>query len=132
MSLRHGAAVARLLDPATGILRAAAAVVLAANAVRGIVVAMQARRAATEAPQSAPARSIARTYAAFVGLTLLNPMTIVYFAALVVGHQGGATDSTSSLLLVAAVFVAAASWQVLLASGGALLGRALASPRAGW
>ncbi|MDG4775139.1 LysE family transporter [Solwaraspora sp. WMMD792] len=129
-----GVTVARLVSPAIAVLQAAAAVVLAAIAVRGIVVAVRASRAPADATRSTPARSLIRTYATFVGLTLLNPMTIVYFAALVVGHQGGAADSTSSLLLVGAVFVAAAfvasaSWQVLLASGGALLGRTLASPR---
>ncbi|MDG4764096.1 LysE family transporter [Solwaraspora sp. WMMD406] len=135
-----GTTVARLLDAAIGILRTAAAVVLAAIAVRGIVVAMRARRAATEAPRrsaparSAPARSIARTYAAFVGLTLLNPMTIVYFAALVVGHQGdtmGVSDSRVlvGLVFVGAAFLASASWQLALAAGGAVLGRALAGPR---
>ena len=61
-------------------------------------------------------------------------MTIVYFAALVVGYQGDTMGSTDSRVLVGTVFVgaafvASASWQLLLASGGAILGRTLASPR---
>ncbi|WP_326551805.1 LysE family transporter [Micromonospora sp. NBC_01813] len=129
-----GAAIARLLSPAVGVLQAAAAVVLAAIAVRGIVVAVRARRAPADTARSAPTGTLTRTYAAFVGLTLLNPMTIVYFAALVVGYQGDAMGASSSPALVGAVFVgaafvASASWQLLLASGGAILGRTLASPR---
>lgn len=129
-----GAAIARLLSPAIGVLQAAAAVVLVAIAVRGIVVAARAHRAPAAATRSAPAGSITRTYAAFVGLTLLNPMTIVYFAALVVGYQGHTADSADGRVLVGTVFVvaafvASASWQLLLATGGAILGRTLASQR---
>ncbi|MFY1654563.1 LysE family transporter [Solwaraspora sp. WMMB762] len=129
-----GAAIARLLQPAIGVLRAAAAVVLVAIAVRGILTAVRARHAAADATQPVPTGSAARTYAAFVGLTLLNPMTIVYFAALVVGYQGHTADSADGRVLVGTVFVvaafvASASWQLLLATGGAILGRTLASQR---
>ncbi|MFY1698094.1 LysE family transporter [Solwaraspora sp. WMMA2101] len=129
-----GAAIARLLQPAIGVLRAAAAVVLVAIAVRGILTAVRARHAAADATQPVPTGSAARTYAVFVGLTLLNPMTIVYFAALVVGYQGHTADSADGRVLVGTVFVvaafvASASWQLLLATGGAILGRVLTSPR---
>ncbi|ROO62405.1 arginine exporter protein ArgO [Micromonospora sp. Llam0] len=129
-----GVTIARLVSPAIAVLQAAAAVVLAAIAVRGIVVAVRARRAPADATRSAPAGSLIRTYATFVGLALLNPTTIVYFAALVVGHQDGSTESASGALLVGTVFVgaaflASASWQQLLAAGGAIVGRGLASPR---
>ncbi|WFE30380.1 LysE family transporter [Solwaraspora sp. WMMD791] len=129
-----GAAIARLLQPAIDTLQAVAAVVLGAIAVRGIVAAARTHRTAADATRPMPTASIARTYVAFVGLTLLNPMTIVYFAALVVGYQGDPATSTDSRMLVGAAFVgaafvASASWQLLLASGGAILGRVLASPR---
>ncbi|WJK42788.1 LysE family transporter [Solwaraspora sp. WMMA2056] len=129
-----GAAIARLLQPTIGVLRAAAAVVLVAIAVRGILTAVRARHAAADATQPVPTGSAARTYAVFVGLTLLNPMTIVYFAALVVGYQGHTADSADGRVLVGTVFVvaafvASASWQLLLATGGAILGRVLTSPR---
>ena len=71
-----------------------------------------------------------RAYLTFLGMTLLNPMTMLYFAALVVGGQGelfsGATDRVA---FVVARALASASWQLLLAGGGALLGRAVTGPR---
>jgi arginine exporter protein ArgO len=60
----------------------------------------------------------AHAYLALVGLTALNPTTLVYFAALAVGHGTGDTA-----VYVLAVFAASASWQVLLVTAGRLLGR---------
>ncbi|MGW1777670.1 LysE family transporter [Streptomyces sp. NPDC002143] len=74
--------------------------------------------------------SPARAYLSFLGITLLNPTTVVYFAALVLGS--GAVDSVRPLeqgVFVLAAFVASASWQLALAGGGALLGRALTGHR---
>ena len=63
-------------------------------------------------------------------LTILNPATVVYFAALVLGMKSGALHGvTESVTWVAAVFAASASWQLLLAAGGSALGRALSSER---
>jgi arginine exporter protein ArgO len=71
-----------------------------------------------------------RAYAGLLGLTLLNPMTIVYFGALVLG-RGDRADLTAgrAAVFVVAAFAASASWQLLLAGGGALVGRVLTSPR---
>jgi arginine exporter protein ArgO len=64
----------------------------------------------------------ARTaYFGMLGMTLLSPMTVIYFAALVLGSSG----TGSAPLFVVAAFVASASWQLLLAGGGVLLGRVL-------
>jgi arginine exporter protein ArgO len=71
-----------------------------------------------------------RAYLGLLGLTLLNPATIVYFGALVLGRQ--ATDGLTGgdqAVFVAAAFAASASWQLLLAGAGALLGRLLTGPR---
>jgi arginine exporter protein ArgO len=65
-----------------------------------------------------------RVYLTFLGMTVLNPMTVVYFAALVLGGQGELFRSTGDrVAFVAAAAVASASWQLLLATGGAVLGR---------
>lgn len=86
-------------------------------------------------PAAAPARggamtSPGRAFVGVLGLTLLNPATIVYFVALVVGGQATAklTAGTGSAF-VAAAFVASASWQLFLAGGGSLIGRVLTGPR---
>jgi arginine exporter protein ArgO len=74
--------------------------------------------------------SPARAYGALLGITLLNPTTVVYFAALVLGSR--ATDAVNpweQTVFVLAALLASASWQLLLAGGGALLGRALTGHR---
>jgi arginine exporter protein ArgO len=65
-----------------------------------------------------------RTYLTFLGMTVLNPMTVVYFAALVLGGQGELFRSpVDRVVFVGAAALASASWQLLLATGGAVLGR---------
>jgi arginine exporter protein ArgO len=64
-------------------------------------------------------------------MTLLNPTTILYFTALVLGAQGAATPTpTEQTIFVAAAFIASSSWQLLLSTSGALLGRLLTTPKA--
>jgi arginine exporter protein ArgO len=66
-----------------------------------------------------------RAYLGVLGLTLLNPATIVYFAALVLGRGG----TGGGAWFVAGAFVASASWQLLIAGSGALVGRVLTGER---
>lgn len=48
-------------------------------------------------------------------------------------RAGSAPSALGQALFVAAVFAASASWQLVLAAGGALLGRALTGDRdGGW
>ncbi len=71
-------------------------------------------------------RGPATAYLSVLGLTLLNPATVVYFAALVVGRGG----TGGGAWFVAGAFFASATWQLLIAVTGALAGRTLTSPRA--
>ncbi|MDX5461559.1 LysE family transporter [Micromonospora tulbaghiae] len=71
-----------------------------------------------------------RAFAAVLALTLLNPATVVYFVALVLGRGdvlGSGPSGAAAFTL--GVFVASASWQLLIAGGGTLIGRALTGPR---
>lgn len=63
------------------------------------------------------------------GLTLVNPVTVVYFAALV-GSSTLAADASwaARAVFVVAAFAASLSWQLLLTTAGALVGRALTGP----
>jgi arginine exporter protein ArgO len=64
----------------------------------------------------------APTYLAFLGLTLLNPVTVAYFAALILGSQDAAlSGATTRALFVVGAFAASASWQLVLVAGGGLL-----------
>jgi arginine exporter protein ArgO len=67
-----------------------------------------------------------RTYLKFFGLTIINPMTVVYFVAVVLGL--GLADDLSALqgaLFVVGAFLASLSWQILLAGVGAVAGSRL-------
>lgn len=127
-----GAALAAALRPVLVPLRWACALVLAILAVRGAVTAVRHHRAQRLTTGSTPPSppSPARACLTLLGITLLNPTTVIYFAALVLGTR--ATDAASPLeqgVFVLAAFAASASWQLLLAAGGALLGRVLTGRR---
>jgi len=113
-----GAALAHFLRAAATPLHLAGGTVLVAIAVVGV-------RAALRRSQGEPAASVAAlgsTYGRFVGLTLINPLTVVYFASVVVGSQT-AGSTTTAAAFVLGVALASASWQALLAATGALAGQ---------
>lgn len=68
---------------------------------------------------------IGRTYLTFLGLTLLNPLTIVYFSALILGDLQADRSALNRLVFVLGAGLASLSWQWLLAVFGALAGRKL-------
>jgi arginine exporter protein ArgO len=126
-----GSALAAALRPVLVPLRWASALVLAVLAVRGAVVAVRQYRGHRLAARSAPPPpSAARAYLSLLGITLLNPTTVIYFAALVLGTRTSeAVAPLEEGVFVLAAFAASASWQLLLAVGGALLGRMLTGHR---
>ncbi|MET9815084.1 LysE family transporter [Streptomyces sp. NPDC006355] len=126
-----GTALAAALRPVLGPLRWVCVLVLLALAVWGAVGALRAYRGRRLATRTAPAPPRpARAFWGLLGITLLNPTTVVYFAALVLGsHATGPAGPLEQGVFVLAAFAASASWQVLLAGGGALLGRALTGRR---
>jgi threonine/homoserine/homoserine lactone efflux protein len=117
-----GAVVAGLVGPLLVPLQIAGGLVLVALGVRGLLTLRTPRESADDAIHSAVHTPHGRTYLELLGLTLLNPATIVYFTALTVGlpFLGGLGER---LVFAAAAFVASFSWQVLLAGFGAALGR---------
>jgi arginine exporter protein ArgO len=81
------------------------------------------------APASIGVTNWWRTYAQFIALTLLNPATIAYFAALILGQNARAPLSGADRVwFVAGVWLSSFSWQTFLAWLGALAHRRL-SPR---
>lgn len=125
-----GAALASVIEPVALPLRRTSAVLLVALACRGAVTAVvQYRRgpvsggAATDLPRPS------RAYLSLLGITMMNPITVLYFAALVLAGQGTTVPRPGDkAVFVLAALVASASWQLLLAGGGALLGRVLTGP----
>lgn len=119
-----GAALAGPVGSFEEPLRVLSAIVLTVIAIVGL------RRIRTSAqPVDAPMierRNLAGIYGRFLALTLVNPATIVYFGAVIIG-LGIATDMTSrqGVLFVAGAFTASLSWQSLLAGVGSVAGRRL-------
>lgn len=126
-----GAALARLVEPVAVPLRWLAAAILLALAARTATTAVRHHRdAAPVGNEDTTLGTPARAFAALLGLTLLNPMTVVYFGALVLGRQAaGALAPAEGAVFALAALAASASWQLLLAGGGRMVGRALAGPR---
>jgi arginine exporter protein ArgO len=126
-----GAALAPALRPVTQPLRWGSAVVLIGLAAYGTVTAVRRyRERRDDAAADRPASGAVRAYLGMWGMTMMNPLTIVYFTALVLGRQAAATPGrTDQAVFVVAVFVASASWQLVLAGGGAFLGRVLTGSR---
>ena len=127
-----GAGLARQVSAVAGLLRWAAGVVLAIVAAWMAATAVRRFRARAAAPGARLAlRTPLRAYAVLAGVTVLNPLTMVYWAALVLGRQASAAVFTPAEagIFVAAVFAASASWQFVLVSGGALVGRMAGSRR---
>lgn len=122
LAVAGGAAVAGLVAPVAMPLRWAAAAVLLVLAGHTAVSAVRRRSAA--GPPERPV-TVRGAYAGVLGLTLLNPATVIYFAALVLGRSG----SGGGFWFVAGAFLASASWQLLIAGGGSLIGRVLTGDR---
>jgi len=73
-------------------------------------------------------RELASTYARFVGLTIINPTTVVYFAAVIVGlGVANEISAVGGVLFVMGAFLSSLSWQTLLAGFGAFAGDRLGS-----
>jgi threonine/homoserine/homoserine lactone efflux protein len=123
-----GTAVASALAPWSVPLRLAAIVFLSLLGLRGLLRVARGRRAAatgggpesTAPPTQTAGPGAAATYARFVGLTLLNPTTVVYFAALVLALPSLGADPLSRPAFVVGAFLASASWQTVLAAVGAV------------
>jgi arginine exporter protein ArgO len=121
-----GAAIAAALEPISHALTIASGVVLlliaGLTAAHAIGTAGRVREVKPMRPHTA--------YALFVGITAVNPTTVVYFAAVVLGNQHLVDGAVQGVVFVLAAFLASASWQLLLAGGGAAVGRVATGHRA--
>jgi arginine exporter protein ArgO len=126
-----GSALTFVLQPIMLPMRCVAALVLFVLTVRGGRAAVSQYRGlqTSSRVRGTPVGPI-RAYLGLLGMTMLNPITVIYFAALVLGSQTtGAPDHLEQAVFILAAFVASASWQLLLAGSGALLGRVLTGSR---
>ncbi|MFF5477692.1 LysE family transporter [Streptomyces sp. NPDC012935] len=126
-----GAALTGVLQPVLAPLRWASALVLLALAARSGAAAVgeyRKRRTATRGDRM-PVSAL-RAYLGLIGITILNPSTMIYFTALVLGSSTAVRPGPAhQAVFVLAAFAASASWQLMLAGSGALLGRVLTGRR---
>jgi threonine/homoserine/homoserine lactone efflux protein len=123
-----GAALAETVSSIDTPLRIVSGLVLIVIAIVGLRRVGQATGQPDEATELT-SNGLARTFARFLGLTLINPTTIVYFAAVIIGL--GVADgltTTEGILFVVGAFLASLSWQTVVAAIGSLARHRL-SPR---
>jgi len=84
-----------------------------------------------QAPDTAeaPAGTGWHRFALFLGLTAINPATLIYFGAITVGMADLLRSPLAAGLFVAGVGTASITWQLLVVAAGALL-RGRLTPRA--
>jgi len=131
LAVLGGAAITGIIQPIATPLRWIACAVLLGLAARTAWTAWRHHRDPARASRDTSGLSTpGRAYLGLLGLTVLNPATVVYFSALVLGRQSAASLAGAALVIfVVAAFAASASWQLLLAGSGTLLGRALTGAR---
>lgn len=124
-----GQLLAEWLAPLSAVLKPVSACVLIGLGVYGLWRLGQTRHvpAAANAPAPTIQHGAGRIYAQFIGLTLINPATVAYFIALILGPLSGELLTLADrALFVVGVGLASLSWQSLLAFIGALAHRRLA------
>jgi arginine exporter protein ArgO len=118
-----GIAVAAALAPYERRIELLSAAVLAGIVAYRMVRLFRARQDARPGPTG---DGPVATYAGFLALTLVNPLTVTYFAALILGLGEDTLGSgADKALFVTGAFIASAAWQLALAGSGALLRRRL-------
>lgn len=124
-----GLAVSAALSPYAWSLRLLSAAVLIGIGAYGLWKAGRRPESSASSPVSGVQRKNGQVYLQFLGLTLLNPLTVTYFAALILGRAGEAELGLGAkLAFMLGAGLASLSWQSLLAAIGALGNRHL-SPR---
>lgn len=121
-----GQALSNALAPYGNTLKIVSALVLGGVGIYGLRQATQNTHvgAGVRPAPTMPITSPLVTYAQFLGITLLNPLTIAYFAALILGQQSAnALNTAGRVWFVAGAGIASLSWQTFLAVLGHWAGK---------
>ncbi|GAB4580631.1 MAG: LysE family transporter [Anaerolineales bacterium] len=121
-----GTTLVQLLEPIATPLRLVSALVLIGLGVWGLRGSFRKKEMEKETSNRADECSPIRTYTQFLALTLLNPMTILYFAAYIIGRNMGAFESWGTVgLFVLGAGGSSLSWQSFLALVGSVAHKSL-------
>ncbi|WP_448005532.1 LysE family transporter [Agromyces bauzanensis] len=119
-----GAAFAPLVESHRSAFLIVSGLVILIIGVRQLVMAVRRRTAETIGVE--PASPIA-AFLRFVGLTAINPLTLVYFVALAGAISTHSTSWIGPVVFVVAVGASSLAWQLVLATVGSLFGRSLSA-----
>lgn len=110
-----GGALAVAIAPWESTVRIVSSAVLGLIGLRLLVDARRRVAAGPSGPDDGRPPSLARLYLTFVGLTGVNPLTLVYFAALIVGLPSRPEGLDEQLAFAFGAFGASFAWQMALA-----------------
>jgi threonine/homoserine/homoserine lactone efflux protein len=122
-----GATIALAFEPITPALRLLAALVLAVIAASGIHQTVRRAESGTSTQRGGNELTThtRRTYLRFLAITLLNPTTVLFFGALMLGRPELGSGPAERTAFIAGAGLASASWQSLLAVFGVVAHRRL-------
>lgn len=125
-----GPLVAAALSGVEAWVRLVSAGVLLTIAGRGL----WAARHQTQAPppDAGGGGGAVRTFTRFAALTLINPTTALYFAALTTAQGANLGGGAEGTVFVAAVFVASLGWQQLLVAASSFAGARISATARAW
>lgn len=113
-----GSVLVAVLETVSSQLRILSGTVLIGLGVYGL---WEGLRRSDEREKSAKVCGPMRMYGQFLGITVINPLTVVYFTALILGRGAAASDLLEGhLLFVIGVGVSSLSWQTVLAGLGGI------------
>jgi threonine/homoserine/homoserine lactone efflux protein len=115
IAMLFGAAASAFLAPILPAARLVGGAALAVIALRGLLAAPQPMERETGTVRAG------NTYLLFLGLTMLNPPTVIYFVSLAIALPEVSADFASRAIFAVAAFLASLSWQEVLALVGAML-----------
>ena len=121
-----GAALTATLQPLAALLRIAGGLVLIGLAAAGLWQGLRHSGGPAGMVEVCPSLKM---YAQFVGITIINPLTVVYFAAFILGRGPVAAQYPllANVLFVIGAGLASLSWQTLLAALGGVAGSRLSA-----
>ena len=121
LAVLAGAALTAILAPYATQLRLMSGIVLVVVGVYGIARSKRDSRIQVASERYNSANQHFRIYGQFLAITLLNPLTLAYFGALILGANDNTTSSQiDHLAFVLGAGLASLSWQTLLAGSGSL------------
>ena len=121
LALALGATLADAVEPMLPTLAAISGLVIVGIGVYQLVRALRAHATPAEQAELVSGSPL-RVYGRFVGLTALNPATIVYFLALSAVLTSVTTSAAGPIVFVLFTFLASLLWQSTIAVVGAVIG----------